>query len=398
MRLLSKRAFAVSGWFQFLFFAMRAAFPAEPVTHGPMKLGQSVFSGALFSPRGDTLFTTGKHITRWDLTTGQEMRRFVGHREQIHVLALSDDGGTLASGSGLEFDMGFIPKDVTERVWDVGSGKEVQCLRGHGAFAHTVFFGRGGDQLLTAGRDARAIRWDIAAAKQLWVLDHLPSGPPALLVDSADDRLLAFTGARREMRICDAKTGAVRHLLKNDKTSFASASFNPAGTRIVTGCNDGTVVSWDVDSGKVVCAFAGHSSDVPSVQFSADGAHVLSASSDATATIWDMNTAGMLKKFAHAGPLRGASLSNDSRRVLARWSLPRAKVPRTGPPRDVYVPLDYASLWDAGTGREIRRVLLDPRAGAPLAIFSPDGKWVFTNSEKPMLWDAETGELIRRYD
>jgi len=54
----------------------------------------------------------------WDLSIGQQVRRFVGHTDRVEALALSADGSLLVSGSW----------DYTARIWDVATGRQLAVL------------------------------------------------------------------------------------------------------------------------------------------------------------------------------------------------------------------------------------------------------------------------------
>src|SRR5262249_36770309 len=56
-----------------------------------------------------------------DRKTGAECKRFGGHTALVHALATARGGKAVASASF----------DGTARVWDVETGKELRCFRGH---------------------------------------------------------------------------------------------------------------------------------------------------------------------------------------------------------------------------------------------------------------------------
>lgn len=88
------------------------------------KLRERVISEALcaaFSPDGQYLLvgTTGNTVLRYDVATGEQARRFVGHETAVTAVTFNPDGLTAMSGSA----------DGTLILWDVNSGESIRVYR-----------------------------------------------------------------------------------------------------------------------------------------------------------------------------------------------------------------------------------------------------------------------------
>ncbi|HJZ89845.1 MAG TPA: hypothetical protein VKE40_03160, partial [Gemmataceae bacterium] len=112
-----------------------------------------------FSPDGSLLAMTRwdeGDVFVWDVATGSEYRRLVGHPVPDHTrigettVTFSADGRWLATGHA----------DRTTRVWEVATGKEALRLIGHDATVSGASFSRDGRTLLTTG-GVEVLLWDL---------------------------------------------------------------------------------------------------------------------------------------------------------------------------------------------------------------------------------------------
>lgn len=135
---------------------------------------------------GDANHNKGAVISLLDVKTGATLRSLRGHEEtdsgegKCMELAVSPDGHFLASGS----------HDRTVRVWELATGQEVLCLKGHERPVLTVAFSPDGKYIVSGSRDTTALVWNLYPPK---VQDAAGLGVPltakqsnALWADLAD--------------------------------------------------------------------------------------------------------------------------------------------------------------------------------------------------------------------
>ena len=121
---------------------------------------------------------------------------------------------------------------------------------------------------------------------------------------AADASFVVTSSLDESVRIWDAATGAVRHVLartwrEKDEGWFVSANdqghwsavqccaISPDGRLIASGSSDQTVVLWDVERGVAVRVLSGHDAAVNACAFSPDGRTLASAGADRTLRLWD---------------------------------------------------------------------------------------------------------------
>jgi WD40 repeat protein len=214
---------------------------------------------------------------------------------------------------------------------------------------------------------------------------------------SPDGKKVITGNAGNTVRIWDAETGKELLKLKKrhnrklvDKSRelnpicVFSVCFSPDGKKILTGSNDMTARTWDAETGEELLIFAGHASCVSSVCFSPDGKKILTGGLDETARIWDAETAIELLRLTrgeyifHSG-VSSVCFSPDGKKVI------------TGLSHNNTIP-----IRDAETGKELLE-LKEHTNPMSSVCFSPDGKKVMTGcGETVRIWDAETGELLKR--
>ena len=217
-----------------------------------------------------------------DLETGQEMRRWQGHKGLISSLAFSPDGQTLASG-GL---------DDTLALWEPLTGRAVNRFAdGHGPILSAAFSPDGRFLARGDGEGTVALR-EAATGKVLHRLTSAPGGVWALTF-SPDGKTLASatTGTLADRRqgtasLWEVATGRVRWQTPVPDGGVYTLTFAPDGRTLASGGGDHRVHRWDLASGRELPQLVGHLGQVTCLAYSPSGARLVSGSMDATGLIW----------------------------------------------------------------------------------------------------------------
>src|SRR5579883_2324935 len=144
-----------------------------------------------FSPDGKTMISGGydKTLRFWDWSSGRELRVLAGHTDWVMAVDFSPDGQTLASAAG--------SGDKFIRLWDVKTGKELRRFEaqepGLNTAIYSLAFSPDGRMIASAGFGGTIHLWEVATGKERCCFrghDHRI----AKVVFSPDGRLLASTG------------------------------------------------------------------------------------------------------------------------------------------------------------------------------------------------------------
>lgn len=199
----------------------------------------------------------------------------------------------------------------------------------------------------------------------------------------------------------------------------SSVAFSPDNKLLVSGSHDGTLILWDVLTGRQLRSIEGHRHDddhgsVTSVVFSADGKMLLSASSDKTMRLWDANTGAELRIFQSDGYPEAAVFSPDGKMVASAncagttlWDTLTGRLLRTFR-KSINCITHVAFSPDGGTllndggiiqVRDLAKGRVVKSFGSDVNGFalSLDGNRILLAGETPELWDVLRGRLLRRF-
>lgn len=252
-----------------------------------------------------TLYTAQPNnldIRRWDISTGQIIRRFPRQAISHHnvKLAVSANGQILAAGQ-------YAP-NPSVLVWDAVTGQPLPTLKEYIQLVDSLALSPDGS-LAAYSNEMLILLNETETGQQLY---RLYGGKRPNLVShlafSPDGLELVSGGEYCQISVFAVKTGTLLFTLGQGMPAFS-----PDGTIIATGDPEGQISLWNSETGDMLRPLAQQKSPVTGLAFSADGRLLASAAMDQTIHLWEVET-GRLLQVLEGIPLAGNVMffSNDT--------------------------------------------------------------------------------------
>ena len=198
-----------------------------------------------FAPTGEYVATGSSEGTVyvWNLKRPEDPIRLKGHTDYVYRTTFSWDGKRLVSGAA----------DGTARVWDVELGKEIARLSmDESCIAWGFVFSPCGN-LIAGSLDNEIRLW---CAKQFTKVLSIPQPEKnrqthPLAFSPCGHYLAAATSwqegsENRAIRIWNVATGEQVHVFQGHNSLVQSLVFSPNGTMLAIGCDNGTILIWNM--------------------------------------------------------------------------------------------------------------------------------------------------------
>lgn len=334
-----------------------------------------------------------KLVRLWDTALGKQRLEGIGQTNRIADVSMSPDGQHAAScGPDKTICLWRLP--VPFRGVFVG---EVRELTGHTNHVECVAWTPDGRKVLSTSLDKTMCLWDVATGKLLLSpfkghtgalrgLAILPDGKRA--VSASTDK------ADRSARLWDLETGKEIRRFEGHTNGVHWIQCSSDGSRLLSAGKDGFLRMWSIESGKELKGWQAYTDSALTVAYLPDGKRAVSGGIDKD----EANPKGPAKYFVRLWNLETEQLIEQRQQSAQPWRVD------VSPAGQLVAITDKSSirLWDLQTG-QVR--LIDVRvpgtnAGIASCVFSPDGRTVMCGCHdgSVRLLDVATGKELRRLD
>jgi WD40 repeat protein len=308
----------------------------------------------------------------WEVETGKELSSYQLQTDGMQEFVILSPNRAILAGTCSE---GI-------RLWDSASGKVMQTLKdGLPPFRlMKPAFTPGGKTLIGLAATGQMVFWQVDSGKKIKEFEletpqtaKEPLGEEVGVVYSdfsQDATKLAGSGGQAK-RVCIWNTadGKLLRRLPEHPEAVGEVRFSPYGKTLASGCGDGTVRLWDVETGKLLRQFKGYSEY--DFAFSPDGKLIFLQDRDGEFQVFNIkNGEQWPRQFKTRGRELGRKefgISPDGKLLIARASV------GWGSTRLLF--------WDVGSGN-----LLGNGYDAPVPLplrgagYSHDGQSVFMSN------------------
>lgn len=311
----------------------------------------------------------------------------------VNAIAASNDGRFIAAGSA----------DGELVVWDAHTGSEVQSTKlGLGQFTG-LFFDPHDAAIIGVHRNAIVV-WDPLDLGRPQSTVMLPEREISVALMSSDGMALIVAFRQGPIQFLDYRTGCCTFSMEEHTERITSLAVTKDGTLLAGGSFDGSVILWDMSTGRLARRFVGHHSAVLAVAFTADEMGILSGG--AAESLRSVNYQRMTGLVERNRTIRLWSLDEDTTRRAWRVTsshlveLDEDDLRGLDTAQDGQVPADSGRL-----GLQFHRIQLDDD-GQPCAsegsvteiVALPDGHRIAAavSDGTVRIWDLNSGRQIGR--
>lgn len=392
-----------------------------------------------FSPDNKYFYTASRSgdLKKYDLSTGQLVKRYADQIGEIVGLAVSRDGKLIAlpdakeiqifdsnSGALLKKINPELSKDINDLIFSKSSHDLIIACDDNQAYVVNIR----DEKIKTAftgflnKRDAGGLTYDPNSYWESGMAKYVRFKGQLMLSPDGKELIKGKFGTK--VKRWDIGSGRTSMEYVGHEKGVLCYELSKDGKKMLTGGGDGKLILWDALTGDTIRSVASYPAPVLDVHFSEDETQMLSSSLEGTIKVHDLATMKRLKLFDihEYGSAYNAVYSKhdyymftSQGKFLKMWEMETMKQVREfighndqvssisiSPDNQTLLTSGWDSsliLWNIGTGL-IDRKLKGHKGAIHIAMFSPDGKYAYSAGADRVirLWDIQTSKVIRTFE
>jgi len=263
---------------------------------------------------GQTIVSGGQDATirLWDMASGKELHKFVGHNGPVYGLVLLPDDNTLVS---------IADKDLAVKIWDIEMKSLKTSLAPNSAHINAVAVSPDQRYIVTGGDDGILRYWDIDRGVLLRTT-QLEHGIYSITI-SPDNRYIMVGSKQAPLskkpgscKVMDFELGIELKSLEGHKGHVTALAVTSDSRYVLTGGQFGVVHLWDLETGTLLKTMTGHETSIAMIHITPDGHHVITGSTDGTVRAWILRGAVLLQNLISTENVHSMVVSPDGRHVI----------------------------------------------------------------------------------
>ncbi|WP_119071297.1 nSTAND1 domain-containing NTPase [Aggregatilinea lenta] len=240
---------------------------------------ESQILSARFSPDGRQALicssatfsgTAANKVVLWDIETGEVLHELMGHTFLPRASTFSPDGRTALTGT-IQWGTAWEEEGVEGELilWDLTAGQEIRRFEPTGSILD-ISISPDGRKAVTANSVYDHVTlWDISTGQRIRQVDHIA----AAVLFTADSRYFLTGSEGGFIFLVDAETGADVRFFTAPSARFWAFDISPDQKYVLAGGHQGLLVVWSFETGEELQRFWGrsYSTVLWNVVFSPDG-------------------------------------------------------------------------------------------------------------------------------
>ncbi len=213
------------------------------------------------------------------LSDGQKLSFLRKHTGKVSDVAISPDGNNIVSVSG---------DDQTIRIWDLESGELIKTIGANIGPTTSVQYTPDGTMFITGaiGSDRTFKFWDATTFELLNTSSQQPGFINDLKISSDGTQLVA--AVRNFVKSWDLTTLQQVWSTKGPKLEINTIAVSPDNRTVATANKEGSIMLFDLATGRKLTTLQGHRGWVLSLAFSPDGQYLYSGAEDKMVKVWQL--------------------------------------------------------------------------------------------------------------